>query len=520
LPALLGTAVLLLFVWHSFYWDFVVDDAYISFRYISNLVEGHGLVYNPGERVEGYSNLLWMVLLLVPAWVGLDLPTTAVAVGFLVGAGTLWLVYDSGRVVLGLDRLAALTACAALTAMGAWTFWVAAGLESPLFALLLLALWRTYESAAGERWGPFALSTLAALLALTRPEGIVAMPAVAVALLVHRRVGLGRVVTGAVPFVVLVGGQILWRLSYYGQLVPNTYFAKVDSTWASTWRGVLYLWDYLRDEHVLYLLPLVLIGLWAAPRRNPMRSLALILVAYFGFVVYAGGDGLYKYRFAAHVAPLLALALAGGVARIASFTPRAAAATLGLATLSVLVLLPPTRSDDFFMGMPLDRMRAGEHRWGAVGTWIEHNSPPDTFIATNVAGRLPFLSRRRALDMLGLCDPVVARTPTDHAGTGYAGHERAAPGYVLESRPDLIYVSVLDALPFQAFAHSPSLVPFLSRTDLRGYTPMLEMPGFRRDYAPARVAVGEDAWANLLVLREGPLASTPRPGLVIEEWRE
>ena len=41
------------------------DDAFISFRYAENLANGQGLVFNPGERVEGYSNPLWTVLFAV-----------------------------------------------------------------------------------------------------------------------------------------------------------------------------------------------------------------------------------------------------------------------------------------------------------------------------------------------------------------------------------------------------------------------------------------------------------------------
>ncbi|MCX7878834.1 MAG: hypothetical protein N2510_09400, partial [Ignavibacteria bacterium] len=46
-------------------WSFLfqnVDDAYISYRYGRNLMEGNGLVYNPGEKVEGYTNFLWTII--------------------------------------------------------------------------------------------------------------------------------------------------------------------------------------------------------------------------------------------------------------------------------------------------------------------------------------------------------------------------------------------------------------------------------------------------------------------------
>ncbi len=40
---------------------FLTDDAFISFRYARNLLEGQGLVFNLCEYVAGYSNLLWVL---------------------------------------------------------------------------------------------------------------------------------------------------------------------------------------------------------------------------------------------------------------------------------------------------------------------------------------------------------------------------------------------------------------------------------------------------------------------------
>ena len=61
--ALILGAILLLALSYVFYFRWVAEDAYISFRYARNLVEGHGLVFNVGEKVEGYTNFLWTLLL-------------------------------------------------------------------------------------------------------------------------------------------------------------------------------------------------------------------------------------------------------------------------------------------------------------------------------------------------------------------------------------------------------------------------------------------------------------------------
>jgi len=78
--ALLGSPFLLL------------DDAFISFRYAGNLVAGQGLVFNPGERVEGYTNFLWTVLLAACHRAGLDMPAMSVVFALLAALGTIVLL--------------------------------------------------------------------------------------------------------------------------------------------------------------------------------------------------------------------------------------------------------------------------------------------------------------------------------------------------------------------------------------------------------------------------------------------
>ena len=69
--------------------DHTVDDAFISFRYAENLVAGNGLVFNPGERVEGYTNFLWVVLIAPFLALGVDPELAARVLGLLAAVGAL-----------------------------------------------------------------------------------------------------------------------------------------------------------------------------------------------------------------------------------------------------------------------------------------------------------------------------------------------------------------------------------------------------------------------------------------------
>ena len=62
---------------HTQLYDYPFEDSYITYRYAENLSRGMGLVYNPGEVVEGFTSFAWTLLLAAVTWVGL--PVVAVS---------------------------------------------------------------------------------------------------------------------------------------------------------------------------------------------------------------------------------------------------------------------------------------------------------------------------------------------------------------------------------------------------------------------------------------------------------
>src|SRR5439155_158429 len=88
-PVLVATAVL---VPHALYFDFVSDDAYISFRYARNLAEHVQLVFNLGERVEGFTNFLWTVMLAGGIKLGVSPVVSSRFLGVVFAVGTLALL--------------------------------------------------------------------------------------------------------------------------------------------------------------------------------------------------------------------------------------------------------------------------------------------------------------------------------------------------------------------------------------------------------------------------------------------
>jgi arabinofuranosyltransferase len=458
-----AAAVVIVYAWGVFQNQLLVDDAFIVFRYARNLATHGALVFNPGERVEGYSSLLF-TLLLAP------FPHPEAAAPVLGGVFGLCAIGVTTRAAirLGLSPIAALAAPLLVATSSSFGFWAGAGLEAPLFALLVVWL------ATEDR--PRIGAALAALLVLTRPEGVL----IAAAVLGCRRAGRAP----WIALLVALGAQLLFRRGYYGAWLPTPVLAKAGFGVWMLERGARYAWDYLWGEGALFLLPLGVIGV----RREPTRlALAAAFGGYAAYAIAVGGDGLYRFRWFAHVVPCLALLVAVGLDRIAE---RWRPACLGAAVVAVLVA---EARGGFFRDHSIAEVRDWEDRWTLVGQALRGTG----LLATNVAGRVPYYSERPTLDLLGLTDRTIAGTPSPDLGRGYAGHERAAPGYVLGRAPEVIYFSVLDGLPAGAFRSLALDRAVLERGSLYRYAPLLADPAFRAQYAPALVRLADGRTANV-----------------------
>jgi len=419
-----------------------VDDAYISYRYAKHLVEGLGLVYNPGEVVEGYTNLLWVLLVAVGLAAGAPPEPVAATLGLAATLATALLVMRHATVLTG-HPLAGVLAGGITAAAFPTAVWATAGLETPLFTALVtlgaVALAGSLGAGPRATWvGAVALG----LAGWTRPEGW-GLLLIAIGWRLLRpgpRTRREAVLPLVVALGVLGGARLGLRLVLYDAWLPNTFHAKVGFQEAPSrllGRGLDYLGRFVIDLRGLPLLA----GLGLLGRPLPRPGVSVLLAGTLGGAVLGvGGDGLTAFRFLVPVVPFLAVAVAVGVhgigARLAGTARRAVPALL-VGVVLVLALLP------HLTGRPLRAVRAESREvraWATMGRWVAANTPRDATLAVLVAGALPYHAERRTLDLLGLTDPVIARTPVIDPGTGQAGHERANTAHVLERRPDLVVI--------------------------------------------------------------------------------
>jgi arabinofuranosyltransferase len=268
------------------------DDIYITLRTVHNFVHGHGLTWNPDERVQAYTHPLWMFVL-AGTYLALDNAYWAALLPSLVFS-----LLTALLVAFRLARtpLAAVLALALLLLSKAFTEFSTSGLENPLTHLLLALFLVVLLQPHRSRGSLLLLLLLAALLGVNRADTLLlVLPALVLAIREHRR----RAGLGALELVRLgiLGLAPLWlwelfSLFYYGSLIPNTAFAKLNTGIPPAQmarQGLTYLlnslaWDPLTLTAVL--------GCLAAPLASGDRRLWWVAAGawlYVAWVTHHGG---------------------------------------------------------------------------------------------------------------------------------------------------------------------------------------------------------------------------------------
>lgn len=444
---------------------FVSDDAFISLRYAERLLAGDGLTWTDGERVEGYSNLLWVLGVAAAHGVlglGVDLVADARLLGFGCGAAALVVLACAGapRDLPSLARaaVAPLLVASAQATLG----WTQAGLEGPL-VLLLLAFGFAGLAAAHDRDGDVARWPARTLLGLglpfalacwTRPDAPLWVFVAGLALAVAARSLRVALALGA-PAAAAVGAQLVFRLAYYGDTVPNTAHVKAEFAPAMWPAGFAYVGAAIAAHPGSFAVAaLAIAALWRTPARRPLlAALALPVVAWLLYLASVGGDH-FPCRRLLHgaLAPLAVLVAVAGRRGAPLAGAVGAAALLGIAA-NFYVARTDAQSHEL-------RAETWEWQGREIGRALAAAFPSERpLLAVDAAGAVPFYSGLPCLDLLGLCDRTIATTPlpawlaTTLPGTPKPpGHLRGNGRYVLDRAPDLFLFGPPPGRPLPVFA--------------------------------------------------------------------
>ena len=437
------------FVFHGQRYFVLFDDAMISMRYAHNLARGYGLVWNPGEYVEGFTNLLWVVYMSL--FHLLPIPASKVSLfiqvsGALFLGASLFFVRRIGEEISG-SHLVGLLAVVMTAFYYPLVFWSELGMEVSVLVLILSgAAWWAIRMMKTGRFSPW-LWILMGISTLIRMDMAVPFLILLGFLVVFDPQNRKRhLLWGAGSFVFFLAGQTLFRVLYYGDPLPNTYYLKMAGypIYQRVARGLYVLVKLIWNMNwILFLLPFIVL-LFKLDR--PTALLALVFLGQVAYSVYVGGDAwehkgganryistaipLYFVLFA-YAADILRQALlrlrermSGGMHRLSQF------GLVGLVIFSLVnfnALLSPTDLRRWLLVAP-PLFTAGNEEYAKEGVILNEITRPGARLAVIAAGSIPYFSDRYALDLLGKSDAYIAHLKPN-LQPGLAGLVDYRPGH-------------------------------------------------------------------------------------------
>lgn len=409
----------------------LADDQMISMRYADNLARGFGLVWNAGgERLEGYTNFLWVLYMAIFHAAGVPRPLISVCIQI---SGALFLLLNLlvvRRIALRIfdDEQVALLAMALTAFYVPLDNWAFQGTEVSILTLMVTlgTLWTLDVWDTGA--APIRLWLLLGATTLVRPDMItfaaVVLAAIAVASKQWRSAFLGGVIVAA-----FVTAETAFRIWYFGDPLPNTYYLKVTGVPAlmKTTRGLM-----VAALFISQLLPLIIAMAVTGRLRRPGRGAALLLAIFGTQVLYSisiGGDAWEWWggsnRFIAIAMPLFFICAADAAVRLwAGFadawqrriTPLAAPAAVAVTIIGLNWLAFSMTTDRM---LPLKRLflivkpyeTESDERAVRAGLALKSFTSPDAVVGVVWAGAIPYFSERTCVDLLGKMDRRIAHQP-------------------------------------------------------------------------------------------------------------
>jgi hypothetical protein len=432
------------------------DDAMVSMRYARNFAHGYGLVWNPGgARVEGYTNPLWVLYMSLVHL--LPIAASKVSLAVQVTAAVLLalnLVFVR-RIALALSNGSRAVAFGALALTASYlpiNNWSLQGMEvSVLVVLITVCLWLAIRGIDTARFDG-RLYVLLGIGMLVRPDGAVPLAAfLAFMLIADRRHRRRHLLWGVVALAIAGGVQTLFRLGYYGSVLPNTYYLKMTGVpmWLRMSRGAYVLLQFVWRANPLWFALAFAAAVLGRDRR--VRLLLWVFVAQAAYSVYVGGDaweywgGSNRYISIAMPAFFIVLSCAlhdltiafAGTVRASRPRPAAGpdAATAWMFTALVAYAVFNMNSisgigawsEALLIRPPLHSGNGEENQQDVEEALLLRTATTgDARVAVVRAGTIPYFSDRYSIDLLGKNDPHVARGPA---------HVRSGLRHVLDFRP-------------------------------------------------------------------------------------
>lgn len=461
---------LFIFYLYSSSFDFIQDDSFITYRYVENFTAGNGLVFNIGEKVEGYTCFLWIMLLSLVKVSGFNFISASVYLGIIFSLLTIYFTFRiTSDIFSDSNNIYMLPAgLILLSSNGSFAYWAASGMETGLFCFLTTLGIYTYlkeNSPHGLRTfaGNIPISSFIFLLAsLTRPEGNLIFAIT----IIHRiyTVKLASKEKNGVKildknniiwlliYMIPATIYMTWRLNYYGYLLPNTFYAKTGSSWEYIKTGLDYYWSFSKD-YALYgiLIILSLTVLKIKLKFNQYIYLISLFVSFSFYIILVGGDVLRPNRFFLPILPVFYILLQQALLNLnnligKNLSPKITASAPLIFAFVLAYYTYKSEADQIKKYAELEKGLTEKMK--ITGLWLKNKQTEagrKLTVAATTIGALSYYSDVNLIDMLGLTDEVVAHEPMPipEISSGEVGwrERNYNVSYIMSRKPDYIYFS-------------------------------------------------------------------------------
>lgn len=438
---IIGVPFLIYLLHMSIFGKWIIDDAGISFAYSRNLSEGFGLVSQPGAKpVEGFSNLAW-VLLFVPFHI-LKLFHPVYIPKLISAVLVLFLFVTIVKIIklLSAEYIIVSFICLIFLSLNtSFAVWTSSGLENPLYVFLVFSL--LYQmikfSLKPESKSIIAAVVIIFLLAITRPEGILYLFVPVIYFLFDYffwKEKFNKTASNLflyfIVFISLIAGLLFFRLFYFKDILPNTYYAKGGPDFADVKNLLLLKPDIYRGiselfgsafpvwGHLLFFATIILTTYIVSIKNFSKQHLLVFLILVFSVINYLllPKDWMMEYRFATPFFPVFysyLLILSGNF--INKLKLKNSHKAILIITLVMIFMLPAAikflKRTYFFRNDPTVPFQMVVNKYSS--TFDNYASlfhvKNGSLLLPDIGGALYF-SRLKIYDLAGLTDRTIAKT--------------------------------------------------------------------------------------------------------------
>ena len=382
---LVVSGIVIYFMQALFYFGYFVDDAFISLRYAESLAGGYGLNFNRdgSAPVEGYSNFLWVVMEVPAFLVGLEPVIYVKVMGVVLGIVGLLLVYRLGLVMSGDERVGLLSMwMVALVPM--YGLWSVGGLETVLYmvlGVLVVVMWM----GGGSGW---LLGLVMLLVSLARNEGLAYFLIWVVMVIVGGRGRLrrGEIICGLVFIVGYIGYEV-WRVIYFGDILPNTFYAKVRFGW-----GVMVGKVFSKASFYYYISPLMIlaVGNFLGGERDRRWVWLGVVALSMGFLSgLAYREWMPGWRYSLPMVPFLVVLAVNVIVRVYDKSEM----RYGVALVVIFVMFMHLLVGNVFITEARSDYRYNYRNYFYIVNWFKTHGCNAKSLALEEMGLIPFYTK-------------------------------------------------------------------------------------------------------------------------------